>query len=218
VEWLPLFPLDLVLLPGGDLPLHIFEPRYRKLIDRCIKEKTCFGVVRTREEGIETIGTRATVVKLLRRYPDGRFDILTRGKDKFRVGQVREHQDGYIEGEVFALKEAAEQADLELEDRIDRYYRKLAAISGDLPGDPPPRGPRWSYRLAERLRLGVDARQALLELQNEGERIRKLEEHLRELVPAMIRKEKVQRLIRGNGRLRGSVRLDNGSHSEGGQS
>jgi len=73
---LPLFPLDLVLLPGVPLPLHIFEPRYKEMIKECMDQKQAFGIVRAKEEGFANIGCTAEVMNVLKTYPDGRMNIL----------------------------------------------------------------------------------------------------------------------------------------------
>jgi ATP-dependent Lon protease len=199
---MPLFPLDLALLPDSELPLHIFEHRYRKMITRCLREPSHFGIARIHDGSLASIGTEANVKKVLRRYPDGRFDILTRGGERVRIREVREHQDGYIEAETEPVDEVAEESDHALEDDVAEQYRRYASLVSDLPEDPPPRGPQWSFRLADRLRLGVAARQELLEIFSENARVGRLKEHLRELIPTVIEREKAKRVIRGNGRLR----------------
>ncbi len=73
---LPLFPLQVVLFPGGELPLHIFEDRYKEMIGEALRDKQEFGVVLASEKGVVNTGCTATVDKVLRRYPDGRLDIL----------------------------------------------------------------------------------------------------------------------------------------------
>ena len=82
---LPLFPLDVVLFPGTVLQLHIFEPRYQEMISECLAEQKTFGVVRSKEEGIAEIGCTAKIVKVAKKYPDGRMDILAEGKRRFEV-------------------------------------------------------------------------------------------------------------------------------------
>ena len=89
---LPLFPLDLVLLPGAPLPLHVFEPRYKEMIAECLDEKKPFGVVRSSSEGVAEIGCTAEIVEVTKRYDDGRMDILTRGVERFEVLQVHEER------------------------------------------------------------------------------------------------------------------------------
>jgi len=89
---LPLFPLDLVLLPGAPLPLHVFEPRYKEMIAECLDEKKPFGVVRASSDGVAEIGCTAEIVEVTKRYDDGRMDILTRGVERFEVLQVHEER------------------------------------------------------------------------------------------------------------------------------
>lgn len=198
---LPVFPLDIVLLPGGEMGLHIFEPRYRKMIARCMSEPSGFGLVRSHEGKVAQIGCEAVVTKLLRRYPDGRMDIRVRGIERIRIGELSLHADGYSQAEVSRIEEGPEEADHTLEDRLDDRYRHLASIAGDVPPEPPPRGPRWSFRIADRLRLSSDDRQALLETIGENDRLVLLETHLERVVVETRRREEAQATIRGNGRI-----------------
>ena len=76
---LPLFPLEVVLLPGTPLPLHIFEPRYKEMIGECLANDAPFGVVRALEEGIAEVGCTAEIITVTKEYPDGRMDLICRG-------------------------------------------------------------------------------------------------------------------------------------------
>ena len=78
VPLLPLFPLEVVLLPGTPLPLHIFEPRYKEMIGECRANSAPFGVVRALEDGIADIGCTAEIVTVTKEYPDGRLDLIAR--------------------------------------------------------------------------------------------------------------------------------------------
>lgn len=216
MSWLPLLPLDLALMPGSELPLHIFEPRYRKMVTRCMRDSIGFGVVRIHDKKLAPIGTEVSVVKVLRRHPDGRFDILTRSKDRFRIQEVREHADGHLEARVAPVEDKAEQTDQTLEDTIAKYYKQYADLIGDEQTEPPPRGPRWSFRVAARVRLTVDARQELLEMLSENDRMQRIAEHLHELIPMLSRRGKVKAILRGNGRLRGGTHQSPTLGSEGG--
>ncbi len=82
---LPLFPLQVVLLPGSPLPLHIFEDRYKEMIGEVLRDKLEFGVVLASEKGIVNTGCTATIDRVLKEYPDGRLDILARGRRRFEV-------------------------------------------------------------------------------------------------------------------------------------
>jgi Lon protease-like protein len=101
---LPLFPLNVVLFPGQTLPLHIFEPRYRVMIQRCVENNEPFGVVLAQNEEPDQpcdIGTSARVTEV-KRLPDGRLNILTLGEERFRLLDFRVGDDGYLIGDVSA--------------------------------------------------------------------------------------------------------------------
>src|SRR5579872_7511647 len=96
---LPLFPLQVVLLPGAELPLHIFEDRYKEMIGEVLRERQEFGVVLANEKGIVNTGCSATVDKVLREYPDGRMDILTRGRRRFEIVRLDDER-AFLRGGV----------------------------------------------------------------------------------------------------------------------
>ena len=96
---IPLFPLGLVLLPQMPLPLHIFEERYKLMIGECIDSHTAFGLVFFNGSDIQTIGCTASIVGVLKRYSDGRLDILTHGEKRFVIKDMYDRKP-YLEGRV----------------------------------------------------------------------------------------------------------------------
>ena len=84
-ELLPLFPLQVVLFPRTALPLHIFEERYKQMIADVLRGKSEFGVVLAGEKGIVNTGCTATIEKVVKKYPDGRMDLLTLGRRRFEI-------------------------------------------------------------------------------------------------------------------------------------
>ncbi|MFN8547910.1 MAG: LON peptidase substrate-binding domain-containing protein [Candidatus Eisenbacteria bacterium] len=184
-RWVPLFPLGLVLMPKEALPLHIFEPRYRALTERCEREQIPFGVVWAREEGLAEVGTEAWIQETLRRFPDGRRDILTVGGDRFRVRALREHDAGYLEARLESLDEEEETIDansaaLLLE--LHRECRRLGLVMQQGLGAPevplPPEegaeeiavAPGYTFLVAAAGPLGPSERQAVLEMTSESAR------------------------------------------------
>ncbi len=118
---IPLFPLDLVLLPGVPLPLHIFEPRYEEMINECLEQKKHFGLIRNREEVLATVGCTAEILQVLKKHPDGRMDILAEGKKRFEVLGMNQERS-FLQAEVFFLEDegqAAEASDIEAALRPD---------------------------------------------------------------------------------------------------
>jgi hypothetical protein len=101
---IPLFPLQLVLFPGVALPLHIFEPRYRLMVKRCLELNQPFGVIRSGNDGLSEIGTLAEIREATR-YIDGRWDIVGLGTQRFRVTNF-DRSAPYLQAEIELLDEA----------------------------------------------------------------------------------------------------------------
>src|SRR5216117_2799745 len=98
-ERIPLFPLNVVLLPGAELPLHIFEPRYRQMVKDCLEEKSEFGMILSLDKGVARVGCTAEIMQVTKRYENGRMDILTVGRAPFRVVELFT-EDPLLEGHV----------------------------------------------------------------------------------------------------------------------
>ncbi len=96
---IPLFPLGLVLLPQMSLPLHIFEERYKQMIKECLEQSKTFGIVYFIGKQFQTKGCTARIVDILKRYDDGRLDIMTRGERRFTIEEVLEEKP-YLEARV----------------------------------------------------------------------------------------------------------------------
>ncbi len=137
VHALPLFPLNVVLFPGQTLPLHIFEPRYRIMIRRCIENDEPFGVVLARDEEPDEphdVGTSARVTDA-KRLSDGRMNIMTLGEERFRLHSFRVSEHGYLIGDVtpFPFVEDATPSDPLVDTvsrRLARYLKLLGEASG----------------------------------------------------------------------------------------
>jgi Lon protease-like protein len=140
----PLFPLGTVLCPGIALPLHVFEPRYRHLTERCLARNEPFGVVLIREGrevgggdlAIAAIGTLAEI-RQARRLPDGRFELLVVGSDRFAINDVDTVSEPYLVAAADRLDEevvnpirAAQSADRVMR-RFVRYLRLLRPMAGE---------------------------------------------------------------------------------------
>ena len=126
---LPLFPLDLVLLPGTSLSLHIFEPRYREMTAECLAQKKPFGIVRAKEEGIAEIGCTAEILTVAKQYPDGRSDIVTQGLRRFEVMQVNQERS-FLRAEVLYLDDDPEEATSEEVARAMKLHGDLMELAG----------------------------------------------------------------------------------------
>ena len=193
---LPLFPLNTVLVPGLVMPLHIFEPRYRALVEELLtrpdEDTREFGIIAVRDgkdvgrDGIEAlypVGI-ATILRQVERLDDGRFDIVTTGNRRFRVVGI-DTSEPLVRGEVEFLDDPTEDADaLIAEDVARRFHAYRGALSGqvaaaeedspetgsldDLPDDPTV----LSYLVTAAMVLPTGERQDLLAAESTGERLK----------------------------------------------
>lgn len=197
---IPLFPLDVVLLPGMMLPLHIFEPRYKLMIGRCLSEQLEFGIVLASEKNVSAVGCTAKITRKVKDYPDGRMDILTEGHEVFALRQVFDEQE-YYEARVEYLGDEAASIDLEQEQRISELFQQChALLFGQAWMDEEAQDPcTLAYRMAARLPMELQQRQALLEMRNEVHRRRSLLKWLTEFLPKLAERERTRERAKGNG-------------------
>src|SRR5579875_3240028 len=124
---LPLFPLQLVAFPGSAVPLHIFEERYKEMVGEAERKGAEFGIVLAKDGGIVNAGCTVIVEKVLERYPDGRFDVVTRGKRRFALLSIDQEKE-YLRGEVdYFDDDDAEGPPQELRDKALGACRKVRA-------------------------------------------------------------------------------------------
>lgn len=182
---LPLFPLDLVLLPESPLPLHIFEPRYKEMVGECLRRKEPFGVIRIATDGIVRVGCTAEIVDVLRTYPDGRMDILALGRRRFAVQDVDRELE-FLRGEVEYLEEETESTiEQSTISSVFFLHRTLMDLLGR--GEEPIEedGPMLSYRLTSALPVDLDFKQQLLEMRAETTRLESLIVFYRKAIPKL---------------------------------
>src|SRR5580698_9576505 len=125
---LPLFPLQVVLFPGAELPLHIFEDRYKEMIGEAVRDHVEFGVVLASDKGLVNTGCSATVERVLKQYPDGRMDILTLGRRRFEILLLNSER-AFLRGSVdFFDDERADQASPEIQKAALDGYNEMQAL------------------------------------------------------------------------------------------
>jgi Lon protease-like protein len=130
---IPLFPLNAVLFPHQPLPLHIFEPRYKTMIQDCVDSRKEFGVVLVHQGQLFQNGTCARIENILEKFDDGRLNILTLGKKRFRVKKLLETKE-YLEGEVEYWDDDGPvcQRAAELFQQVRRLLKIYAALTGKI--------------------------------------------------------------------------------------
>lgn len=198
---LPLFPLSLIVYPGEDLNLHIFEPRYRQLIGECIEEERTFGIPAFINNKLPGYGTEMHVTTLHKRYDDGRMDVKSKGLGVFRLVNFENPVAGklYAGGEVELVEPGdAFSAHVDaLAERVKRLYDLL-----QIEADYDPVAENFSYRVAHKVGLSVEQEYDLLTLESEAERQLFLIQHLNNVLPVVSDMERTKQRIRMNGHFK----------------
>jgi Lon protease-like protein len=197
-ERIPLFPLNVVLLPGAILPLHIFEPRYRQIVRNCVDEKSEFGVLLALPKGIVRVGCTARVTEVVKRYNDGRMDIITVGRSPFLVTQLL-NADAYandelLQGDVDFLDDREHRTDARTREELMRLYEVChTLIFEDYPRNlEDEAAENLSFLVASTLPLDLLCKQQILELRSEADRQQRLVGYLREWAPHLQKQEKAR--------------------------
>jgi ATP-dependent Lon protease len=199
-ERIPLFPLNVVLLPGAELPLHIFEPRYRQMVKDCLQEKSEFGMLLALDKGVARVGCTAEIVQVTKRYDDGRMDIVTAGRAPFRVVELF-NDDPLLEGHVDYL----EDREMPGNPRTQRELVELFEACHTLIFDDYPKNlegaatEELSYLVAATLPMDLLWKQQILELRSEADRQERLVAYLREWAPHLQKKGVMRQRAGGNG-------------------
>jgi ATP-dependent Lon protease len=196
---IPLFPLNVVLLPGAALPLHIFEPRYRAMVKNCLEQKSEFGMLLALPDGIARVGCTAEILEVVKRYDDGRMDIITAGRAPFRVVELFT-DDPLLEGHVDYL----EDRETPFNDSTHRQLVELfeachTLIFDDYPKNLQNETEDFSYVVAAALPMDLLWKQQVLELRSEADRQERLVAYLREWAPHLQKKEAMRQRAGGNG-------------------
>lgn len=186
---MPLFPLQVVLLPGSELPLHIFEDRYKEMIGEVLRDKLEFGVVLASEKGIVNTGCTATVARVLREYGDGRLDILTVGRRRFEILLVNDERS-FLRGAVeFFEDEESQPAAPDVLEKAIAGYNALQAVSSEDPlSSTEASDPQLSFRLARPV-SDLAFRQVLLSTRSEAQRLRQVADFMPDFV---VRQRRIQ--------------------------
>jgi Lon protease-like protein len=199
---LPLFPLDLVLLPGVPLPLHIFEPRYKEMIKECLEKKSPFGVIRVKQESFVNTGCTAEIINVLKTYPDGRMNILVEGQKRFEVLQVNQERS-FLQAEVFYLEDESDPAAAADIQKALALHGEIMELAGAKAEDSEKtKAAQIAYRLAGSLPFDPDFQQALLEMNSEARRVREIISFFERILPALHRSASAKHKAGGNGHVK----------------
>ena len=200
-ELLPLFPLELVLFPGMALPLHIFEPRYKEMIGECLDRDSPLGIVRAIKDGIAQIGCSAEVVTVVKRYEDGRLDIVTQGARRFEVLEILQERS-FLQADVKFLVEESDGPSEAKEKALDLHHSLLliAASGQAIPTIEPPED-FLSFYLISQLPVDLDFKQTILSMPSEARRLATLIEYYEAILPKLGKMVQAKKKSGSNGHV-----------------
>ena len=200
LERFPLFPLGLVLLPQELVPLHIFEERYKLMIADCLERDSEFGIVWLADDGLRDIGCTARIERVVESFDDGRMNIIVEGGRPFRL--LRRIDDmPYPAGDVELLEDFDPAADPALAEQAHTRYAELVERATEEKADLDVIAQLDAFGMAATVEHPPEAKQALLELRAENDRLRMVEEMFRTAIKRVAYAEEAAERARGNGSL-----------------
>ena len=200
MEELGLFPLGIVLLPTEQLPLHIFEERYKELIGECIDSDGEFGLVYADDDGLRDLGTRARVTEMLTRFEDGRLNIVVEGGERFRLTELTDGRS-FSTGLVAPLADADDPAGSDAVEEALRLFERLRELTGSDVEVPAADTAQLSFVLAGKVELPAHDKLGLLAETSERARMELVQDLLTSAVVTAQRVRRASERAATNGKV-----------------
>ena len=214
-NFIPIFPLGIVLYPGEHLNLHIFEPRYRQLITECHEAKKPFGIPTVIENKLRDYGSLAEITEITKVYDNGEMDIKTVGTRIFRILEViKEVPDKLYSGAIVNYPENYEKGNPDMMRKVMKSIRdlhELLNVKKEFPGDD---ALVKCYDVAHHVGLSLEEEYELLGLMDERQRQEYLKRHLTRVIPLVAGLEQLKEKIRLNGHFKNLSGFDLGGLKE----
>lgn len=203
-NFIPIFPLSIVVYPDEPVNLHIFEPRYRQLILECVKQKKHFGIPPVIQGEVKEMGTLMEVVEIAKVHADGSMDIKARGTDVFKILEIiRELPDKLYSGAIVTYPDNIMfDARLGVMKEILTGLRKIFERLNITQEFTKPDDSIISYDIAHLVGMTIEDEYLLLELNRELHRQEFIKRHLAKLVPAITELEEIKDRIKLNGHFK----------------
>ena len=205
-DFLPLFPLQLVVFPGEDLNLHIFEPRYRQLVREVEEHNITFGIPAFIDGKVVEIGTEVELLEVAKRYPNGEMDIRTRGLGVFRILEFYRQAPGKLySGADIQRFELSGGSDYPLNEKILEFLQELFSllnIRKELPDDP---RHFQTFDVAHHAGFSIEQEYELLCLPKEQDRQLFMLAHLEQLLPTVKEVDNLRKRAQMNGHFKNII-------------
>jgi uncharacterized protein len=202
-NFIPIFPLGLVVYPGEDVNLHIFEPKYKQLISECHAGKKPFGIPAVVDNKLQENGTLVNITELSKTYDNGEMDIKTKGEKVFRMLEIiKEVPDKLYSGAIVNYPDNREQGDIELMRRVMKGIRELHKLLNVTKDFKKPDEELKTYEVAHHVGLTVQEEYEFLGLFDELQRQEYLKRHLTKVLPLVAEMEGLREKIKHNGHFK----------------
>jgi Lon protease-like protein len=197
----PLFPLGIVALPSEIVPLHIFEARYKTMMEHCLSSHGEFGIIWLSDDGLRPVGCACEITEVLERLDDGRLNLVARGTRPFRMVE-RVDRLAYPAGVVEFLDDRDEDVDAATATLARESYAQLVEKATERRPDATELAEMSAYDMAATVDFGLDAKQGLLDLRSENARLRLVTRLFRAAMKRLDFVERAQARARSNGKVR----------------
>ena len=202
-NFIPIFPLGIVVFPGENLNLHIFEPRYKQLITDCFGEAKPFGIPTVFKNGLSEYGTLVTVSEVVQVYEDGKMDIKTKGIAMFRTLELlKQIPEKLYSGAIVSYPDNDENINTILLRKVLEKLRSLHEILHLNKDFKKPDEELSSYDVAHHAGLSIDEEYEMLRLTREDQRLEYLSRHLTKVLPVLGEMETLKDRIKLNGHFK----------------
>lgn len=202
-KFIPIFPLGIVVFPGEDLNLHIFEPRYKQLVTECFAEKKPFGIPTVLKSGLAEIGTLVEVTEVVEVYDDGKLDIKTRGIQVFRILEVVKNiPDKLFSGAIVNYLPNDEKRHVIKVRNLVKSIRELHTSLNLKKDFKKLDDELTSYDLAHHAALSLEEEHEFLGLMREDQRLEYLKRHVKKILPLVNEMEQLKDRIKLNGHFK----------------
>lgn len=195
-----LFPLGLVLLPTEQVPLHIFEPRYRELVGESVELDVPFGIVFADDDGLRPIGTLATVTEVVERFEDGRLNIVVEGGARFKLIELTEGRE-FATGRVEPVEDQDDPADPDDVERVFGLFARIVELTSAEIEAPEADTDDLSFAIASCFDFSTDIKQELLSERSERVRLARLCELLTIAADTVARQQEISSRAQTNGKV-----------------
>jgi Lon protease-like protein len=210
-NFIPIFPLSIIVFPGETLNLHIFEPRYKQLIKECFEEKKPFGIPAVVNKELMELGTLVEVTAIKNIYEDGKMDISTRGVQVFRMLEsIREIPDKLYSGAIVNYPENEDDGNKLLMQKVISGIKELHQLLNVSKDFKKPEEELKAFDVAHHMGLNLEEEYELLGLFREAQRQEYLKRHLGKVIPMLAEMENLKDKVKLNGHFRNleSFRFD----------